>query len=460
MKFIFICILFLSIVGGSCRKDLKRMMAVTTDSIFKKDSIIIIRGTVIDAGEGIDNYGHCWSLDSLPVIGDDTSSYGSLKHSSNFQSALKNLKKGKTYYVRAYAKRSNEIIYGNTLHFTYDLSSVSIGAVFQLNSDSIIVNATITTKELDKPLEFGFCWKEGNTLPTTNDSHSNYPITSTMPLYTVIRYFKEETQYSIRSYANYNSGTVYSDVKLITIGSRIFWNGLGSQYELQQSNPIIQTITYNNANEATYLPAKFGNGLFINQDTTEGIGNGSANFFAIDASKIHLSAKCGTIEFWFIFKCNSTLTDKALFFDFANEFTDHFPFLSPDASNTLTYLSGGWCGWPLSENQKYFFFTIGSAETKTAITIMSKDLIKFRTGDTCHFAFAWDINGIGGSQEKMRIYRNGCVIASGSSLWNSSETLDSFMYLGAKPGYGARDERFNAVRGITDNLKIYNFAKV
>jgi hypothetical protein len=434
-------------------------MVVTTDSIFKKDSTIFINGSVIDAGGGIENYGHCWSsVNPLPVISDDTSSHGPLNHSGSFQSALKNLKKGKAYYVRAYARRNNEITYGNTLHFTYDFSTVSIGPVFQLNSDSIMVNSIITTKELDKPLKFGFCWKEGNVIPTINDSCAIFRNTTTMPLYAAIRNFKEGTNYSIRSYAIYNSDTVYSDVKTITTGSRIFWNGLGSPYELQKSNPVIKTIAYHNANEATYLRAKFGDGLFINQDTTEGMGNGSANFFALDVSKIHLSAQCGTIEFWFIFKYNSTSTDKALFFDFANEFTDHFPYLSPDSSNTLTYLSGGWCGWPLSENQKYFFFTIGSTNTK--LTITSKDIFKFRSGDTCHFAFAWDANGIGGSQDKMRIYRNGCVIASGSSPWNYSQPLDSVMYLGAKPGYGTRDERFNAVKGITDNLKIYNFAKV
>jgi hypothetical protein len=34
------------------------------------------------------------------------------------------------------------------------------------------------------------------------------------------------------------------------------------------------------------------------------------------------------------------------------------------------------------------------------------------------------------------------------------------MYLGAKPGYENLDQTDNAVYGITDNLKIYNFAKV
>jgi hypothetical protein len=363
VKYILSVILIISMVSGSCKRDLKRLELVTTDSIYKVDTAVFITGTIVDEGEGIDHYGYCWSLNPEPLITDDTSAFNGLKHDLHFTSKLRNLKAGQTYYIRAYTKNKNKVTYGNTLSF--------------------------------------LC------------------------------------------------------------GYMIFWNKLEDPVKIQQSEigPGIKTISYNIANwaEAKFLPAKFGNGLFINQDTIEGMAYNGANFFAIDAATIKMSANCGTIEFWFIFKCSSALFDEAYFFDFADTLTDHFP---NQETNTNTYLSAGWHGLEVSENNKYFFFTIGNAKTNTAITIKSKNLIKFKNGDVCHFAFVWDFDGISGSQETMRIYMNGDVIASASQHWEPSSSIDRYMYLGAMPGYGEFDQKSNAVKGITDNIKIFNFANV
>jgi hypothetical protein len=363
VKYILSVILIISMMAGSCKKELKRLELVTTDSIYKIDTSVFITGTIVDEGEGIDNYGYCWSLNPEPLITNDTSSFNGLKHDLHFTSKLRNLKAGKTYYIRPYTKSKNRVTYGNTLSFFY--------------------------------------------------------------------------------------------------GYMIFWNKLEDSVKIQQSEigPGIKTINYKikNWEEGQFLPAKFGNGLFINQDTIEGMAYNGANFFAIDAAAIKLSANCGTIEFWFVFKCSSTLFNDAYFFDFANKFTDHFP---NKATNTNTYLSAGWHGLEVSGDNKYFFFTIGNAKTNTAITIKSKDLIKFKNGDVCHFAFVWDSDGISGSQETMRVYMNGDVIASASQHWDPSSLVDRYMYLGAMPGYDEFDQKSNAVKGITDNIRIFNFANV
>ncbi len=69
-----------------------------------------------------------------------------------------------------------------------------------------------------------------------------------------------------------------------------------------------------------------------------------------------------------------------------------------------------------------------------------------------HVAICWDIDGIDGTTETARVYRNGIKVSQASGIWDSA-------YIPTKPivlGYGADSGGYN--KFITDNIKIWNRA--
>ncbi|MCP5118223.1 MAG: hypothetical protein GY953_46000, partial [bacterium] len=73
----------------------------------------------------------------------------------------------------------------------------------------------------------------------------------------------------------------------------VFWNKLESEENIENSEigPGLQLTSYiySDWEEAEIAPALFGNGLFINHDTNEGLSNDGANFFALNVHDIGLT---------------------------------------------------------------------------------------------------------------------------------------------------------------------------
>ena len=70
-----------------------------------------------------------------------------------------------------------------------------------------------------------------------------------------------------------------------------------------------------------------------------------------------------------------------------------------------------------------------------------------------HVAVVWDIDGIDGSSDKVRMYRNGSVVGSTSASWNTVGPVQDDIILGYGPDGGGYD------KFISDNLKIWDYAK-
>lgn len=71
-----------------------------------------------------------------------------------------------------------------------------------------------------------------------------------------------------------------------------------------------------------------------------------------------------------------------------------------------------------------------------------------------HLALCWDVEGIDGSDQTVRIYRDGVLIGSNSSTWNEEATTD---YDDFKLGTGPDGKGYD--KYIVDNLKVWNYAK-
>jgi Tol biopolymer transport system component len=70
-----------------------------------------------------------------------------------------------------------------------------------------------------------------------------------------------------------------------------------------------------------------------------------------------------------------------------------------------------------------------------------------------HVAMAWDIDGIDGTSDTIRVYRNGVLVGSTTDLWDPSATAEHDIIMGYGPDAGGYD------KFISDNLIIWNYAK-
>ena len=119
MKRIFKYFLGFSIVFLSTCEKPERVVVIETGkpTVLGPDRATIT-GKIVDPGEGITQYGHCWSLTTNPVVtANSKTSKGSIYSAGNFTSEITDLDPGATYYVRAYAISLGETVYGNPATF-------------------------------------------------------------------------------------------------------------------------------------------------------------------------------------------------------------------------------------------------------------------------------------------------------------------------------------------------------
>lgn len=251
-------------------------------------------------------------------------------------------------------------------------------------------------------------------------------------------------------------------------GEVLVWNRLGSVEEIAHSKigPGLQQVSYLYADwqEAQIAPARFGHGLYVNHDTNEGWSNDGANFFALDTHAAGLSPDRGTIEFWFQFEYDASTHNTAYFIMTAKDLVGHFP---DDEMWDGRWVELQWNGWNYPDRK---FFSLAYGDTCAAGTIQADTPVgsagpggvyDFHPGDLFHFAMVWDLDGIDGSADTLRLYVNGALAAATTETPGTGcDYFNNYLYVGSQPNYNGWDHYYNAVKGVTDNLVIWDRAVV
>jgi hypothetical protein len=210
-------ILLISLIAmiffNSCEKlDFKRVMDVSTDSVEKKGTSVIVHGTVLDIGTStIISHGHCWSTDPNPDISDFSSNLGIIEGSGGFFSKLNNLSPGKTHYVRSYIYDGNEYKYGNvdTFEITAEDIKFAISNIQKINPKSI---KAISSTEGIGSVNFtnhGHCWSQTDP-PTINDERTEFGAYNSDASFESIIDNLIYGRYYIRGYLESNGDTIYT----------------------------------------------------------------------------------------------------------------------------------------------------------------------------------------------------------------------------------------------------------
>ncbi len=202
----------LSLTYYSCKKDevYKAANVQTGDITEITFNSARVAGSISDLGSGIDEHGHCWSINPEPTTSDFKTSLGAPAIGS-FSSEMVNLESGIEYYVRAYVIQGEETVYGSIKNFkalsgipeltTSEVSIKTFKSVVSGGEVSMDIDEAVTAR--------GVCWNtSGN--PTIDDDFSS-DSQGTGSFISLLDDLEENTKYYLRAYGTSSYGTGYGN---------------------------------------------------------------------------------------------------------------------------------------------------------------------------------------------------------------------------------------------------------
>jgi hypothetical protein len=177
-----------------------------------------VQGTIItNEFNGVDNYGHCWSLQNNPTINDASNEFGFYKGEKSFVSNLNDLAVNTTYYLRAYAMVNDTIIYGDNINiFTEwngDTPLIKTGDAGSITSSQATLIGIILEQGQSSVTKYGHCWSSQNN-PTIDDLKTENIGGSAVDTFsTTLINLLEDEKYYYRAYAENEQGLAYGPEK-------------------------------------------------------------------------------------------------------------------------------------------------------------------------------------------------------------------------------------------------------
>lgn len=215
-------------------------------------------------------------------------------------------------------------------------------------------------------------------------------------------------------------------------GNVILWNKLGSDEAVLNSeigeNGAIMGSHY------AYEPAQHGYGY---------IRKAVGQYLKFPASIVAQIKSRGSIELW----------------------------ITPKVPKPIPYRYGifGFIGAPYGHygvpSEGHFGLTWGDTVTGRGLvaslrfngvtihTPVESEQFVAEVGVPFHVAMSWDINGIAGTEETLRVYRDGEIVGRSTKLWDPQGEVEKDIILGYGPDSGGYD------KFISDNLIIWDYAK-
>jgi hypothetical protein len=272
---------------NSCRKwELEKVELLPTVKTTSTKNIALTTATVggifeIVGSQTVDEYGHCWSETPNANIGNTRSTQTERKKVGEFSSELTNLKANTTYFVRAYAKIGNKIVYAsNEINFrTLRLPSIEITESRDITANNAKILVNFTDFGSPDATVYGLCWAttpNPTIISTPNRTTINVSNMGTLQL--SISNLQVNTTYYIRAYATNAAGTAYSskDFILQTSCSLANLTLQNSVLNLQPNSAtlIISSIQMN-CDKLSVLELQYGEEAnFSNRQKISNISNG------------------------------------------------------------------------------------------------------------------------------------------------------------------------------------------
>jgi hypothetical protein len=164
-------------------------------------------GGNIGSLDGVSEVGICWSSSGTPTI-NGNKLLGNI--STSFTCSMTGLTPNTVYYVRAYAIRGTEVLYGNTQSFQTEANSsgISTGSAGNITANSATCGGNIGS--VSDVSELGICWSSSGT-PTVNGNKLLGNISTSFTC--SMTGLTPNTVYYVRAYAIKGAEILYGDVQ-------------------------------------------------------------------------------------------------------------------------------------------------------------------------------------------------------------------------------------------------------
>ncbi len=224
----FILPILILLSASSCKKESEKIMSVSNDSISAISyTSAKAFATIIDIGEGIEQYGHFWSTSAslTEVDNEGKTQHGSTHLTGSFSSDMTNLSPGTKYYVRAYIKNSGNVVYGDDILPFHTLSTglpvVTTGTAGSITETGATISGSLENlgSGASSVSQHGHCWSNETTTPTLADNSTSLGSKNTAGTFeSVIVGLSQGELYYVRAYATNSVGTAYGDaISFVTL---------------------------------------------------------------------------------------------------------------------------------------------------------------------------------------------------------------------------------------------------
>lgn len=166
---------------------------------------------------GID-YGHCWSLNTMPTVNDEASHYGIISSKASFYSTITNMPLDKVYYVRSYVKLSDKtILYGNQESIVIPDLAVSTDSYTIPTTNNATLQGTVISLGIHPVTQHGHCWSSTTNNPNINNAKSSLgAIDTKSTFFSTLPNMQSGISYYYRAYAITGNQIKYGNVQKLT----------------------------------------------------------------------------------------------------------------------------------------------------------------------------------------------------------------------------------------------------
>ena len=169
-----------------------------------------------DGGSPIYEMGICWNTQPAPIVENNKRT----TKDTVISLEIKDLQPNTQYFVRAYAVNKIGVAYSEEYEFTtFSLPEIKTEEITEIQLTTALLNGILVFNGNDSAAIKGFCWST-NDEPTLENNHIEIDTTSSTYTYRLSNLI-DETEYSVRAYAQNKIGIVYGESKLFTTQSAL-----------------------------------------------------------------------------------------------------------------------------------------------------------------------------------------------------------------------------------------------
>ncbi|MFO7924256.1 MAG: hypothetical protein R6U58_11245 [Bacteroidales bacterium] len=178
-------------------------------------------GEVIDIGEGATQHGHCYSEDPNVTVSGPKTQLGAPTGAKGFTSNLTNLKAETRYYIKAYIRNEDIVVYGKEVSFTTaepSLATITTSEVSSVSRNTAVCGGNVTDDGGSEVTARGVIWDTGENPSFDDTEHEGFTEdgTGTGQYTSNLTGLTANTTYYVRAWATNSISTVYGEVKNFT----------------------------------------------------------------------------------------------------------------------------------------------------------------------------------------------------------------------------------------------------